>query len=361
MNRSFVRAGLPIVLLGLWAAIPGGLFDRQSTAAAQSSTERQAYRFEELTDGVYVAIGTGAMTVMSNALVMINDDHVMLVDTSVTTAAARALVAGIGTLTDKLIKYVFNTHYHFDHAHGNQIFGDAAEIIGHEFVRERLLGNVLEQRTSVSFSNGIPAQVDALRNELTEAADVVERSELRERLRILEAHWSALQEVEPTPPNITYRDQMVIHKGGREVQLHFLGRGHTGGDTMVFLPEERIVSTGDFLLGRPEGGLLAYMGDAYIDEWPDSLERLEALDFDVVVPGHGTPFRDRGQTENFQRYLRDLWSRVSQMRSDGLSVQQASERVDMSDHEPQYGPRARNVDQRAIVRLYELLQYKMAI
>jgi glyoxylase-like metal-dependent hydrolase (beta-lactamase superfamily II) len=285
----------------------------------------------------------------------------MLVDTSVTPAAARELVAGIRTLTDKPIRYVFNSHYHFDHAHGNQIFGDGVEIIGHEFVRERLLGNVLMQRTNRSFADAVPNQINGVRDELAVATDAAERAELQERIRVLEAHQEALGEVEPTPPNITYRDQMVIHKGGREVQLHFLGRGHTGGDTIVFLPEERIVFTGDFLVGRPGGGILSYMGDAYVDEWPDSLERLESLDFDVIVPGHGAPFRDRQQIADFQRYLRDLWTQVAELRTEGLSVQQAADRVDMSAYEPEYGPGARRVDPRAIMRLYELLQHQMAI
>ena len=85
---------------------------------------------------MHFATGTGLMTTMSNSMVIENADHLMLVDTSVTPAAARALVAQIKEeLSPKPIKYVFNSHYHFDHAHGNQIFGDDVEIIGHEYIR----------------------------------------------------------------------------------------------------------------------------------------------------------------------------------------------------------------------------------
>ena len=79
------------------------------------------------------------------------------------------------TLTEKPIKYVFNTHYHFDHAHGNQIFGDDVEIIGHEFVRSMLLTDVLDQRTNRSFTAGIPAQVEALRARVAGTSDAAER------------------------------------------------------------------------------------------------------------------------------------------------------------------------------------------
>ena len=141
------------------------------------------------------------------------------------------------------------------------------------------------------------------------------------------------------PPNVTFTDSMAIHKGGREVQLLFLGRGHTGGDTMVFLPAERIVFTGDFFEGRPGGGVLSYLGDSFIDEWPASLERLKSLDFDVIVPGHGAPLKERKQIDDFQSYLRDFWKQASALRAQGLTAAQATEKMDLSKFAPQYGQR----------------------
>ena len=328
-------------------------------SVVQSPDGSPSHRFEELADGVYFATGTGAMTVMSNSLVIINDDHVMLVDTSVTPAAARGLVEGIKTLTDRPIRYVFNSHYHFDHAHGNQIFGDDVEIVGHEFIRAMLLSDVLDQRTNRSFSEGIPAQIERMQAQIGQTTDPTERERLETQVRIREAHWQALQEVRPTPPNVTFSDTMALVKGGREVQLHFLGRGHTGGDTMVFLPAERIVFTGDFFEGRPGAGVLAYMGDAYVEEWPASLERLKALDFDVIVPGHGTPFGEREQIDHFQAYLRDFFRQVSALRAQGVPPEEAAARVDMSGHVTHYGQRADRTDPRAVLRIYELLQAQM--
>ena len=360
MSRYLLAIGVLVSAVGVLATVAPGVGSVEVSALQSGGRDQPAYSFEEIADGVHFAVGTGAMTVMSNSLVIVNDDHVMLVDTSVSPAAARALVDQIEQeLTDKPIRYVFNSHYHFDHAHGNQIFGDDVEIIGHDFVRQMHLTNVLAQRTNQSFSVGIPGQIERLKQQIDETTDTPERARLLTSLRVREAHWAAIQEVEVKPPNVTYSDAMTIHKGGREVQLHFVGRGHTGGDTMVFLPAERIVFTGDFFVGRPEGSSLSYMGDAYVDEWPSALERLKGLDFDVIVPGHGTPFRDRTQIDNYQRYLRDFWDRVSALRAQGLSADQAVERIDMSDHEPQYGERVRNVDPRAVLRIYELLQVRI--
>ncbi|MDA1092424.1 MAG: MBL fold metallo-hydrolase [Acidobacteria bacterium] len=328
-------------------------------AALQAPDGSPSHRFEEIADGVYFATGTGAMTTMSNNLVIINDDHVMLVDSSVSPAAARGLVAGIKTLTDKPIKYVFNTHYHFDHAHGNQIFGDDVEIIGHEFVRSMLMSDVLAQRTNRSFTAAIPVQLEALRARVAGTTDAAERQQLEAQLVIQEAHGIAVQETRPTPPNLTYRDSLTLVKGGREVQLHFPGRGHTGGDSLVFLPEERIVFTGDFFVGSPGAGGLPYMGDGYVEEWPASLDRLRALDFEVMVPGHGAPFREREQIDHLEAYLRDFHTQVSALHAQGVSAEDATARVDLTAHAAHYGNRVENVDPRAVLRMYELFQVKM--
>jgi glyoxylase-like metal-dependent hydrolase (beta-lactamase superfamily II) len=354
-----------LAMAGLLAGLPW-LVDPSVSAVArgQSGTvpDGPAYRFEELADGVHFAIGTGAMTVFSNSLVIINEDHVMLVDTSVTPAAARELVAQIQSeLTAKPIRYVFNTHFHFDHSHGNQIFGDDVEIIGHDFVRLQHVSTGLDQRTNRSFAAAIPGQIEGLEAQVAAATDAGARTQLETALRQLRAHQNAIQETVVKAPNVTYSDTMTIHKGGREVQLHFVGRGHTGGDTIVLLPAERIAFTGDFLLGAPGAPRISYMGDAFIDEWPASLGRLKELDFDIMVPGHGQPFRERGQIDLYQRYLRDLWAQVADLRAQGLSAEDAAGRLDMSAYEPEYGSRVRNVDPRAVVRIYELLQIQMPL
>ncbi len=351
----FTRRQSAMRVVALVVVVAGGILaESQETDPTDG---KAAWRFEEIADSVFFATGTGAMTTMSNSLVIVNDDHAMLVDTSVSPAAARKLVAEIQSkVTEKPIRYVFNTHFHFDHSHGNQIFGDDVEIIGHEYVREQHLANVLEQRTNRTFSAAVPDQIEQLKGQLAAATDATERARLETDLRVREAHWNAIQETKIKPPNVTYRDRMKVVKGGREVQLHFLGRGHTGGDTMVFLPADRIVFTGDFFVGSPGANGLPYMGDGFVNEWPSSLDRLKALDFDIMVPGHGTPFRERKQINDLQSYLRDLWTQVSKLRAEGLSVDEAIGRVDLGAHEGVYGAQARRIDPRAVVRIYEVLQ-----
>ena len=358
--RRYLFAGTVLVMIvtalsGLGPESPSGLAAFQG---AQPATK--AWRFEKLAEVVFFATGTGAMTTMSNSMVIINSDHVMLVDTSVTPAAARALVTQVNAELTKLpVKYVFNSHYHFDHAHGNQIFGNDVEIVGHEFIRTALLGNVIQQRTNRSFTAGLPNQIAQAKERIAQTTDPDQRAKLEANLRVTEAHYTSVQETMPRPPNVTFSDSMAIHKGGREVHLLFLGRGHTAGDTMIYLPAERIVFTGDFFEGAPGRGILSYLGDSFIDEWPASLERLKGVDFDVIVPGHGAPLREREQVTDFQNYLRDFWTQARTLRMQGVTAEEAIKRIDMSKYAARYGAGASRVDPRAVTRAYELLQIQM--
>ena len=149
---------------------------------------------------------------------------------------------------------------------------------------------------------------------------------------------------------------MALHKGGREVQLHFLGRGHTGGDTMVFL--RRSGSSLQALLRRAPAARHVVPGDSFIDEWPASLERLKALDFDVIVPAMAR----RSASESRSRTFRTTCATsapASALRAQGLTAEQATERMDMSKYAAQYGARVSRPDARAVLRAYELLQIQM--
>ena len=136
-----------------------------------------------------------------------------------------------------------------------------------------------------------------------------------------------IAEIKPTPPTMTYNNRLILHRGGREIDLLFLGRGHTGGDTVVFLPKERIVCTGDLMESR-----IAFMGSAYFDEWLITLDALKRLDFTTDLPGHGAPFTSKGLITAFQSYLTDVLAQVAKLRAQGVSADEAAKRVDLTSH-----------------------------
>ena len=132
--------------------------------------------------------------------------------------AARALIASVKTLTPKPIRTVVNTHYHYDHANGNQVFDKDVEIIGHEFTRKKLLGDVLHEATYLN--NGSPATqqrgIATLETQIAKATGD-EKVKLEGRLGMLKRHIQELAEVRPTPPNVTLTSKLTLHRGSREI------------------------------------------------------------------------------------------------------------------------------------------------
>lgn len=346
------RIGVKTYLFVLLLVLPGLLL------AQGRVVESGSHRFEEVAEGVWHGSGSGSVLTMSNVMVLVGEFDTLVVDSHVTPAAARALIESLQEITDKPVRYLVNSHYHFDHAHGNQSFPRDIEIIGHEFTRAKLngdIGNVLEENTFRSFSDPVPATVASLERQLAAETDAANRSRIEERLQVQRDYMNAIPEVVPTPPNITLEEKMtlfqVVADGSREIQLLHFGRAHTGGDVVVYLPQDGIVFTGDMMLPG-----LAYMGDGHVDEWPDSLEGLKELDFDTWLPGHGPVMRSKEPIENFQAYLRDLWAKTGQMYNEGVSWERAAEQIDMSNHSQNFAQiRGPGVDPRAIRRIYELL------
>ena len=317
-------------------------------AAAQAQvTQGKAYKFEKIADGVYYATGGFG----SNIPVIVNDRDVMLVDDGTAPAAARALLSDLKLITDKPVRYVVNTHFHYDHTGGNSVFGPEVEIMGHEFVRTAILTFDVLHREPYQTSQGtrVPAQIDSLQKQIAAEKDPARKASLTQQLADARTTLAQLQEIKPTPPNVTYTSKLGLHKGSREIQLLFLGRGHTAGDTVVFLPNERIVCTGDLMESQ-----LAYMGDAFFDEWIATLDALKKLDFDLVLPGHGTPFRDKGHITAFQSYLTDVTGQVTKLRQQGVSPEDAAQRVDLTAHAKDFPQiRGPGADPRGVRRIYQ--------
>ena len=321
--------------------------------------ESDSHRFTEIAEGVWFVSGTGSVYTMSNALVLVGEFDVLVVDSHVTPVASIALLDSLEVITDKPVRYLVNSHYHFDHAHGNQSFPAGVEIIGHSFTRAKLngeLGNVLEENTFKSFSDGVPGTVARLERQISDESDPARKASLTERHRVQHDYMNAIELVVPTPPNITLEEKMtlfqVVSNGSREVQLLHLGRAHTAGDVVIYLPQDGIVFTGDMMLP-----FLSYMGDGFVNEWPQTLEALKQLDFTVLLPGHGEPMRSKEKITQFQYYLNDLWQKTSALHASGVSAEQAAETIDLTNHSANYAQvRSVGTDIRAIRRIYQLLE-----
>jgi len=346
---------LSTIAIGLGVAA----FQSQQKPAGTGHTGK-AYRFNKVREGVYHVIGTGALTVVGNSSVIVNDDDVILVDDHVSPAAAWVLLDELKDITTKPVKYVINTHFHYDHAHGNQVFAKDVNIIGHEFTREMLLGGKSVQMPLYSnYVTGLPAQLENLKKAVAAESDAGKKAAAQTRLDIAQNNAASQAELKPTPPNMTLRTEMTLHRtfqgNDREIQIRFIGRAHTGGDVVVYLPKEKVVMTGDMMVGAG----ISNMSDAYVNEWVTTLDNLKKIDFETILPGHGEAFTDKAKIDYWQAYLRDVWTEVGKLKAQGVSAADAAKRADLTKHKEHFptinGPGLPLI---AVNRIYQLLDQK---
>ena len=197
------------------------------------------------------------------------------------------------------MRYVVNTHWHWDHAHGNQIYGPDVTVIGHEYTRAKLAaGDSMQGRSYEMFiTTGLPARIADLKAKLA-AAPAAGRAALESQLAIAETQLAGSKVLVPAPPTLTFTDHLTLTRGGREIRLLYLGRAHTGGDIVVFLPKERLVITGDLLV---EG--TSYLGDGFIGRLAGRRSRrLRALDYDLTLARpRQSVFRGKAKIDHFHR------------------------------------------------------------
>ncbi len=343
---------LPVTLVALALGCQSEESTRESAGpGGQEAGGEAAFSFEEVVPGIFHARGTGSMSVGSHGAIVVNDDELLLVDSHISPAAARAILIQAEAMTGKPVGYVVNTHFHFDHAHGNQIYPDDVHVIGHEVTRERLMDGGSLGRSYQSFVGTLPDQIARLEAELESTAAGETREEVASRLAFLRQYWEEQQDLVPTGPNTTLSERLTLFRGDREIQLLFFGRGHTGGDVVVFLPQERVLISGDlFVPGLP------YMGDGYLAEWIETLEDLKSLDFEWVLPGHGNPFNGKVRIDWLQAYMRDLSDQARALYDQGLAFEEAAQRIDMTAHAEHYpqitGPGVPSV---VVQRIWDLL------
>ncbi|MCH8174422.1 MAG: MBL fold metallo-hydrolase [Proteobacteria bacterium] len=317
-------------------------------SSAQEIITTDSHNLEVVADGVYFATGNGTLYTMSNALIIVRDEDVVVVDSHITPAAGRALLDSIAVVTDKPVTTLINSHFHYDHANGVPAFGDI-QIIGHEYTRAKLTGDPMNEQTFVASLARFDRTLADLESRLDAAAGD-ERGEIQTQLEFWRAHVSAQGEIDPVPPTVSMSDRMTLYRGGREIQIHFFGRAHTGGDVGIYLPAEKILFTGDMLLGG-----ISYMGDGFVSDWAQTLENLKQLDFELILPGHGPGFRDFERIDNVQAYYRDLTEAVIDMKTRGLTAAETAARVDLRAHAETLGVRNLGANLEAVRRMYGLI------
>ncbi|HZS33482.1 MAG TPA: MBL fold metallo-hydrolase [Methylomirabilota bacterium] len=280
------------------------------------------FEIQTVADGVHVAVAARVYKVNCNTALIETDDGVLVVDSHSKPSAARAIVERIRERTSKPVRYVVNTHFHWDHWQGNEAYPAAyghVEVITNDITREAMLRKGLK-RIQDHVRQG-PDEVAQLRAQLATATSPDQRAELGAALRQAEQYLAEVRALRPALPTLAFERAMRMFRGDREIHLLHLGRAHTEGDVFVYLPKERVVVTGDAVIGWTP-----YMGDGYPQDWPATLRRLEQLDFDRMIMGHGQ-VAGREWLRTFRSYVEDLVEAVRQEVWAGATLEATQERV----------------------------------
>ena len=244
--------------------------------AASFAAHDDLFDLKEVTDGVYIAQAQRAHILNSNAAVIMLDDGVLVVDTHSKPSAARALIQQIKAITDKPVRYVVDTHFHYDHFQGNGAYREAfpgVQVIASEPTRHAIVHRGVPRiKAELAGGEGFGRYIRSIeqsRLALAETSNPGEQQRLKREIALEEAYLDELRNIGNVLPTMSFERSLVLRRGDREVQILFLGRGHTDGDTLVFLPNERILCTGDLV--HCVGTVHARQSPLRLD--PDSRER----------------------------------------------------------------------------------------
>jgi len=216
-----------------------------------------------------------------------------------------------------------NSHFHWDHAQGNHAYPVAfpkqVAIVASEATRENLIQMGM-QRVKDQIAAG-PDQVAELKQRIAAEKDAAARAKLEGDLLQQEEYLAEIRSLELTLPDLTFDKSLILHRADRDIILLFLGRGHTSGDVVAYLPKQKVVATGDLL-----HGWMPFMGDSYPPEWVATLDALDKLDFDHIIGGHGS-VKPKSHLRFFRNYLADLIEEVRRARARGETLDQAKASV----------------------------------
>jgi cyclase len=301
------------------------------------------FEMQKLAEGVYAAIRTEpvGLGVDANNLFIIDDEGVVVVDTNFGATSTREVVAALRRLTDKPVTHVINTHPHDDHVLGNQVYRDLyprAEFIAHMFTRDYLPGKGLEaRRREVAALPEFKAQLEHMLEDgktgsgraLTEE----ERAGYASDISLISRYLADAPSFQIVLPTIAVSDQLTLHRSSRDVEIRFLGGGHTAGDLVVCLSKERILATGDLVVAPIP---LVGSDQSHIGPWISSLDRIAALQPAVIVPGHGPVMRDLGSVKQMAGLLRAVQTMTAAAVARGETLDQARKSVNLDELQRQF-------------------------
>ncbi len=309
------------------------------------------FEIQKITDGAYFAFARPQVVANCNAAIFVNSADVLVVDAHSKPSAAAALIAQIKQqVTTKPVRYLVDTHFHWDHSQGNAGYRDAygkdlkiiasgaTKQLQQQFLQSRLRESLDPHAEPFSSQPHIPVMLDDARKQLSAASSPEQKAQLEDRIRQLEAFQREMQNFTPVLPTVILSKTYVIKDKAHDLHVEFHGRAHTAGDVVVYCPQKRVVATGDMILGT-----LPFMGDCFPKEWSKTMDSVAKLDFDHVAGGHGGVQQGRQHMTGQRNYIAELAERVEAGKKAGRTVTEIQSSMPVASiqslHKDGYGDR----------------------
>ena len=304
---------------------------------AQAEKPSRNFNVEKIADGIYAVIRTEppSLWFTPNNVFIIGTHDVIVVDSNLTSAQTREVLAELRNLTDKPVKYVVNTHWHEDHIIGNRVYRDAfpgVQFIGHRSTLTDL-PTVGEANRKSSLQNG-RGFVGLLEGKLEKGENLAGQKLTEEEklgyasdINLVSEYLAESKSFEIILPTVLVDDRLDISQDKRKIEVRYLGRAHTGADLIVYLPNEKIAITGDLIV-HP----VPLVGStSYPLEYGTTLERLLTLDAKVLIPGHGPVMRDAAYLRSMIRLLISIKQQAENSAVRGETLDQFRKSIDLEE------------------------------
>jgi cyclase len=315
-RRDFFHRSLGAILAG--ASVFEEAFLRASWARAQArAATGNLFDIEKVADGVFAALAKPAALTNCNAAIFVLSRDVLVVDAHSKPSAAASLIAQIKKeVTGKPVRYLVNTHFHWDHTQGDAAYKKAnpqVQIIASEATKQ-ILSQIQRDRLKESLDS-VPGLIDAAKARLSRAKTAQERDWANEQIRQLTAYQAEMKSYPLELPTLTFATTHMIQDASGDLELAFNGKAHTAGDIQVFSPAKKVVASGDAIIG-----FLPNVNDGYPRPWPKTIDSVAAWKFDSIIAGHGPVQRGRVRMGQFRNYIEDLTSRIERAKQAGTPL-----------------------------------------
>jgi len=312
-----------------------------ATPSAVAKESPFVFTFEELAPGVWAGVRPNGprFPVMGNTLFVISEEGVVVYDGGGMPAMSEQIIEKVRSLTEQPVTHVVTSHWHGDHNFGVFRFAeefDNVQFIAHDFTQEvmnssrinyidRELGFVEENFEQ--FQRIIETGLDDQGNEVSE----LDRASYQDIIENREQIDYEFLRAKVTPANITFSDKYVIESGSRTIELLHLGHANTEGDIVMWLPEEKIVATGDVVV-MPS----PYAFNVPPRAWSETLRNVNALGYHILVPGHGAIQRDTAYVDLIIETSDSIADQRDAMLAEGKTAEEVQAALDFSAFEERF-------------------------